>query len=221
MMCDGRLFGPQIALLSANCSIQVAAVSQRWTIGEMAADILASAPPHFALAGLSMGGIIAMEVWRQAPERVTRLALLDTNPRAEVEAVAQGRAAQIARAQNGELAQMMRDSFIPKYVDQPGDHPKIVHTCLQMASALGPVAFEHQSIALRDRPDQCEALKAVNVPTLILCGENDRLCPIERHELLHALIGPSTLSIIPGVGHLSTLQAPHETNAALKEWLEV
>ena len=160
-----------------------------------------------------------MEMWRLAPERIDRLALLDTNPRAELSAVAEGRAAQIERAENGQLLDMMRDTFIPKYVDNPADHPAIVATCVEMAEAKGAAAFKSQSRALRDRPDQCETLKAVNVPTLIMCGENDQLCPIERHVMMHDLIKGSVLEIIPDAGHLPTLEKPTETNKALQNWL--
>lgn len=219
MMCDGRLFAPQIEAFSAQMNVQIAAVPSLYTITEIASELLVHAPPRFALCGLSMGGIIAMEMWRLAPERIEKLALLDTNPRAELAEVSEGRAAQIQRAANGQLVEMMQDTFIPKYVDTPAAHPAIVATCIDMAEAKGIDALKAQSLALRDRLDQCETLKTVNVPTLIMCGENDQLCPIERHVLMHDLIKGSVLEIIPNAGHLPTLEKPSETNKALQNWL--
>lgn len=220
-MCDARLFGPQLAGLSAKRSIQIPAISPLNDIGKIADEVLQNAPPKFALGGLSMGGIVAMEVWRKAPDRITRLALLDTNPRAELAEVANGRDAQMARAKAGELEHMMHEVFIPKYLTVPNEHPEIVKTCVDMAMAHGVENFVAQSLALRERPDQCEALKNVTVPTLVLCGRQDQLCPIERHELLADLIDDSRLVIVEDAGHLPTLEQPKATNAALLEWLEL
>jgi len=80
--------------------------------------------------------------------------------------------------------------------------------------------FIRQSAALRDRPDQQATLRSVRIPTLILCGAEDRLCPLEGHELMHRLVPDSTLSVIEGAGHLPTLERPETTNAALHRWLE-
>ena len=168
----------------------------------LAAEVLAHAPPRFALAGLSMGGIVAMEILAQAPERIERLALLDTNPRSELPEIQARRAPQIEAVQAGHLREVMRDEMKPNYLAEGPGRQAVLDLCMDMAMALGPDVFVNQSRALRDRPDRQDVLRAVNVPTLLLCGREDRLCPVERHELMHGLIPGSTLEIIEGAAHL-------------------
>ena len=189
------------------------------TVVQLAKDILNNAPPVFALAGLSMGGIVAMEVIRQAPDRVSRLALLDTNPRAELPQVARNRLPQIDAVRAGGLEKVMRDEMKPNYLVDGPDKPRILDLCMTMALTLGAGVFISQSRALATRPDQQETLKAIKVPTLILCGRDDIPCPVERHELMHGLVPDSTLVIIEGAGHLPVLEKPNQTNKALDAWL--
>jgi pimeloyl-ACP methyl ester carboxylesterase len=160
-----------------------------------------------------------MEVIRLAPARVTRLALLDTNPLAEPAERAAARDEQIGRAYKLGLSSVIRDEVKPQYLaDGPRVAP-ILDTCLAMAESLGIDTFVNQSRALQTRRDQCVALRNVAVPTLILCGEHDSLCPVERHRLMQSLVPGATLAIIPGAGHLPTLEQPALTNTALAEWL--
>jgi len=182
--------------------------------------LLRDAPPRFALAGLSMGGILAMEVLAQAPERVERLALLDTNPRAELPEVRASRKPQIARALNGGLARVMRDEMKPNYLARGPGKKAVLDLCLDMALSLGPGVFARQSRALRDRPDRQATLAAFRGPALVLMGAEDRLCPRDRHDLMHALMPQSRLVMVEGAGHLPTLERPMETTAALRRWLE-
>lgn len=220
MMCDARLFGPQIEALSDDCDILTGDIGGAAHMSELAEIVLKSAPQHFALAGLSMGGIVAMEIIRQAPERVSRLALMDTNPRAERPEVKARRAPQIEAVRTGDLRRVMREELKPNYLVESPRKPAILDLCMKMALALGPEVFERQSIALRDRPDQQETLRGVTVPTLVLCGRHDALCPVERHELMHALVPASDLVIVEEAGHLPTLERPEATTAALKRWLD-
>ena len=221
MMCDARLYGPQIAALSGRLPLHLAPITNHATVEALAADVLDKAPLRFALAGLSMGGIVAMEIARQAPDRVERLALLDTNPRAELEEVKQRREPQIDKVRSGGLREVMRDELKPNYLANGPLRQDVLEVCMAMALDLGPEIFERQSRALQTRPDQQETLKALKVPTLILMGKEDRLCPLERHELMHTLIEGSDLSIIEQAGHLPTLEQPEAVNAALKTWLEI
>lgn len=220
MMCDARLFLPQISALSADRAVMVAPIGRADTMAELARAVLVTAPPRFALAGLSMGGIVAMEVVRQAPERVTRLALLDTNPLAEAEAVKQRRTPQMEAAKAGRLRDVMRDEMKPNYLVDSPRKPAILDLCMDMAEALGPRVFVNQSIALRDRPDQQDTLRAFLGPALVLCGRHDALCPVARHDLMHALLPGSRLEIVEDAGHLTTLEQPEITTAALSRWLE-
>ena len=219
-MCDARLFQPQIDALSGNYSIHLAPITAHETINKLAMAVLDNAPPTFAMAGLSMGGIVAMEIFHLAPDRVNGLALLDTNPRAEHEAVKKSREPQIERVKNGELFEVMRDELKPRYLAETPNKPATLNLCMTMALDLGPDVFERQSRALQTRPDQCETLRKVSVPTLIVHGEHDQLCPRERHELMRELITDSAFVTIKNAGHMPTLEQPAATNAALIEWLE-
>ncbi len=167
-----------------------------------------------------MGGIVAMEVLRQAPDRVERIALLDTNPLAETEAAKARRGPQIEAVREGRLAEIMRDEMKPNYLaDGPGK-AEILDLCMEMALGLGPEVFARQSRALMTRRDQTGTLRATRVPTLALCGCADTLCPVERHELIAGLVPGAVLEIVEGAGHLPTLEQPDVTNAALARWLE-
>lgn len=219
MMCDARLFAPQIAAFSRQRAVHVAPILGD-TIETAATLILKDAPPDFALCGLSMGGIVAMEILRQAPERVTRLALLDTNPRAEASEVQAHRLPQIEKVQSGHLIEVMRDEMKPRYLTDGPNREAILNLCMDMAKSLGPDAFVNQSRALAHRPDQTETLRKSDVPALVLCGRDDGLCPVHRHELMHNLLRNSRLEIIENAGHLPTLEQPEQTTAALSRWLE-
>lgn len=220
MMCDARLFAPQIAAFSAHMPVMVMPLSGARTVQDLARDILDHAPATFALAGLSMGGIVAMEVIRQAPERITRLALLDTNPKAERAEVSANRERQKQLVRAGQLRAVMRDEMKPNYLTDGPRKQAILDLCADMAEGIGPQGFLSQSEALAARPDQCATLRAVTVPTLVLCGREDALCPVERHELMHALVPHSELVIIEGAGHLPTLEQPEQTNEALRQWMQ-
>lgn len=219
MMCDARLYAPQIAALSAEFAVMAAPACRHPTMAALAGAMLEIAPPRFALAGLSMGGILAMEVLRQAPERVLGLALLDTNPLAEDEKVKERRAPQIDAVRAGGLDQVMSRQMIPNYLPEGSDRDDIRQLAMDMARALGPEVFVNQSLALRDRPDQRDTLRAYRGPSLVMCGAQDRLCPIHRHELMHDLLPNSELVILPEAAHLPTLEKPAQTTVALRNWL--
>ena len=191
------------------------------SISALADNILSNTPRHFALAGLSMGGIVAMEVIRQAPERVTRLALMDTNPLAEPGDRTAVREAQIAHVGEGKLRQVMRDEMKPLYLTEGPHKSAILELCMDMAEALGADVFISQSRALQKRIDQSDTLRGVRVPTLVLCGAEDRLCPLERHQLMRDLIPNAEMVVIKDAAHLPTLEKPELTNIALNDWLNI
>ena len=220
MMCDERLFAPQISELSKQREVHFVQISDYETITELATDVLNNAPPVFALAGLSMGGIVAMEVLSQAADRVERLALLDTNPLAELSDVAKRRGPQINAVKNGQLKEIIRDEMKPNYLFDGVKKTETLKLCMDMALDIGPDAFIRQSIALRDRVDQKNTLRKYKRPALVLCGRHDVLCPLERHELMHTLLENSKLEIIEDAGHLPTLEQPKITTIALASWLE-
>ncbi|WP_435138259.1 alpha/beta fold hydrolase [Pseudopelagicola sp. nBUS_19] len=220
MMCDARLFAPQIAAFSGRRTLVFAPITGRASLEDLAKDVLANAPKRFALAGLSMGGIVAMEVLRQEPERIERIALMDTNPLAEANQIKARRLPQMIKVRDGALGSVMRDEMKPHYLSDTPQRESILNICMEMALDLGPSVFLEQSHALMDRPDQSGTLRSVEVPALILCGREDALCPVSRHELMAQLIPNAQLEIIEGAGHLPTLEQPDLTNAALTRWLE-
>lgn len=217
MMCDARMWGGLPAALHPRQVIHAVPMNGE-TMEEIAAAILAEVPDRFALAGLSLGGIVAMEMLAQAPDRIARLALLDTNPLAERPEVQARRQPQIDRALAGELAGVMRDDMKPNYLAAATDGA-VLDLCMEMALSLGPEVFRRQSLALRNRQDRTAALAAFTGPALVLMGAQDRLCPRDRHDLMHRLMPQSRLVVVQDAGHLPPLERPAETHLALKEWL--
>lgn len=217
MMCDWRLFAHQIAALPDYISHD-ATLSAHDNIADMATEILRDAPPIFNLVGLSMGGIVAMEIVRVAPERIQNLVLMDTNPLAEETAIAARRDGQIARAREGQLHAMMRDEMKPLYVK--GDQKAILNLCMDMAKTLGADTFINQSKALQVRRDYCDTLRGYNGRTLIMHGADDRLCPPERHQMMHDIMPNSQYISIPKAGHLPTLEQPKTVNKALLDFFK-
>ena len=219
MMCDARLFAPQAAVLERDRQVTVAAIEGADRVEALADAVLAEAPERFALVGLSMGGIVAMEVVRRAPERVERLGLLDTNHRAEAPHVSERRERQIEAVRAGRLHEVLRDEMKPHYLAPGPGREAVLDLVMEMAEALGPDVFERQSRALAARPDQTEALRGVTCPTLVLCGRHDALCPLERHEEMTRLVPGARLEIVEEAGHLPTLERPDETSALLRGFL--
>ena len=219
LMCDARLFGPQIAELSSEFSIMVSPVTRGERIEEIASGLLDELPARFALAGLSMGGIVAMELLRRAPDRVSRLALLDTTPLAETPQAAAAREPQIVKARAGRLHEVIRDEMLPHYLGPGPFRNEISELVLDMADALGPDTFVRQSRALQRRRDQQGTLRKCRAPTLVLCGAHDALCPVKRHTFMAELIHGAELRVLDSAGHLPTLEAPAETTQALRDWM--
>jgi len=219
MMCDARLFGPQIAELSSEMPVMVAPVSQGERIEEIASNLLGALPARFALAGLSMGGIVAMEILRRAPDRVSRLALMDTSPLAETPVVAANREPQIVKVRSGRLIEVMRDEMKPNYLAPGPQRADVLALVMDMAEVLGPEVFIRQSRALQRRRDQQVTLRKCRVPTLVMCGAHDALCPVKRHIFMAELIPGAELRVIEGAGHLPTLETPEEATAALRDWM--
>ena len=219
MMGDARHFSPQIAAFSSQRPVHIAPITGAETVEDAADQVLAHAPPRFALAGLALGGIVAMEIMRRDPERATRLALIATNPLSETPGIAATREPRMARARAGKIEEVIREEFQPDYFAPGPGRVAALNTLLEMARTVGPEVFIRQSRMLQRRPDQQRTLRGVRVPTLVLGGRHDTLCPVRRHELMAELIPGATLEIIEEAGHLPTLEAPDATTAALSRWL--
>ena len=220
MMCDARLFGPQLADLSRDRAVMVASIAGADDVGALAEAVLAAAPSRFALVGLSMGGIVAMEVARRAPGRVERMALMDTSHLPESDRAAALRRSQMEAVREGGLREVMAERLFPSYLAPGSERPDLLALVLDMAQAFGPAAFERQARALMTRPDQAETLRGLSAPTLLLCGRHDALCPVARHEAMAALLPDARLSVVEEAGHLPTLEAPEITTRALRDFLD-
>jgi pimeloyl-ACP methyl ester carboxylesterase len=160
-----------------------------------------------------------MEICAQAPKRIEKLALIDTNPLAELEEVKLKREPQISDALSGKLINVIRDEMKPNYLANSDNQDIILNICMDMALSLGPKVFINQSRALQGRSDQQNNLTVLDIPVLIMCGSEDKLCSIEKHELMHNIISNSELKIINNAGHMPTLEQPNETTEVLKKWL--
>ena len=165
-----------------------------------------------------MGGILAFEIWRQAPQRVTHMALLDTNPHAEKASRKSRRLEEIGQAAAGGLRELATEQLKPLYLAEAHrDDQELLDTLLDLAMDLGPEIFRSQSLALRDRVDSAPTLPTIDCPVLVACGEEDKLCPVEYHTFMAEKIPNATLAIIENCGHLSTLEQPEIVTGLLLE----
>ncbi|WP_371037932.1 alpha/beta fold hydrolase [Rhodosalinus sp. FB01] len=218
-MCDARLFLPQITALGRDRPVTVAPLAGGERVEEIASHLLPQLPQRFALGGLGLGGMVAMEILRRAPDRVARLALMDTEPLAETPAQAGERDPLIVRARSGALDAAVAEVIRPDHLAPGPGRFEVMATLAEMARGLGVEAFTRQIRALQRRRDQQATLRRCEVPTLLLCGAEDTLMPVKRHVFLAELIPGATLRIIDGAGHLPPLEVPEDTTEALSEWL--
>ena len=220
LLDSARLYAEQLPALWRLGPVMVADHTRDVSMAGIARRILCGAPPHFALAGLSMGGYVTFEILRQAPERVARLALLDTTARPDTPEQSAARRAQMALAAEGRLTEVLDASF-PRLVHHARRHDAALRRVLDlMAEEVGAAAFIRQQRANMERADSRPMLGSIRVPTLILVGEGDELTPPDRAaEMARAIPGAREVRV-PDCGHLSTLERPHEVTRALLDWLE-
>jgi pimeloyl-ACP methyl ester carboxylesterase len=215
-----RFYEPVIAALWRFGPVTIADHTRDDSMAAIARRILASAPPRFALAGHSMGGYVALEVMRQAPDRVAKLALLDTAARADTPEQTERRRQQIAIAAGGKM-QAIVDLQFPNLV-----HPArrsdaaLRRACDLMAEETGAQAFIRQQNAIIGRPDSRPSLAAIRCPTMILVGEQDAVTPLERSQEMAAAIAGARLVVVPECGHMCVLEQPARVAAELLAWLD-
>ena len=172
------------------------------SVSAIAKRILADAPPRFSLVGLSMGGYISLEILRQAPGRVAKLALLDTSARPDAPEQSEGRRATIALARSGRFGEIA-DMLYPRVVDKSRYNDAALKQIVRtMAQEVGPDAFVRQQTAIMTRPDSRPGLTSIRCPALVLVGESDAITPVEVASELAAGIAGSRLIKVPGSGHL-------------------
>lgn len=219
MMCDARVYQHQLQHLSRNRAVTVAPITTGERVEEIASGLLDQLPHRFALAGLSMGGIVAMEIIRRAPERVARLCLMDTEALADTPQIAAAREPMIVGARAGRLDEVMQEAMRPEFLAPGPGRMEVLDCVYAMARDLGGELFVRQSRALQRRPDQQGTLRKIKVPTMILCGAHDGLTPVKRHTFMAELIPNAELRIIEDAGHLPTLETPETVTEALQHWL--
>ena len=219
LLCTGDLFAAQIAHFAGKHHCQVADHTTADTLEGIAAAILAAAPERFVLAGLSMGGYIAFEMLRAAPERITRLALLDTNARADRPEQFKQRRVLMGAAQT--IGVRAVQGMLLRYLIHKDrlDDRALTSRVLLMADGIGVNAFIRQQQAIMGRPDNRPFLAEIKCPTVIVVGNEDALTPVKVSEEMHAGLPGSILEVIPHCGHLATMEAPEAVNAILDAWL--
>lgn len=222
LLCDERLWRHQVERLTDLAYPVIADVTKGASVSEMARAVFLAAPPagRFALAGLSMGGYVALEILRVAPERVAGLALLDTSARPDTTEQTAARRELIELSKTGRFEEIPRGLFQKIVHPSRLDDAELADVVFGMAEAVGPEAFARQEEAIIGRPDSREDLPKVACPTLVLCGREDALTPVHLHEEIASLIPDSRLCVIENCGHLSTLERPVEVSAALRDWLK-
>jgi pimeloyl-ACP methyl ester carboxylesterase len=219
LLCDDALWSHQTRYLSEIADITVADLTGRDSVSALAADVLAKAPPRFALAGLSMGGYVALEIVRQAPERVVKLALIDTNARSDTDEQRRKRRGLMALADRGEF-RGVTPRLLPVLVhpDRTND-VELTGEVMAMAERVGRDAFLRQQKLIMDRPDSRPLLPSIASPTLVLCGRQDAISTVEMHAEMADAIPRSRLAVVEECGHLASLERPHATTALMRDWL--
>jgi pimeloyl-ACP methyl ester carboxylesterase len=218
LVCDAAVWRHQVAHLADVATISVPPVTQGDGIADMARIVLDDAPQKFALAGFSMGGYVALEMLRQQPERITRLALLDTSARADTPKKTEWRQAAIAACEGGEFNAVI-DSMLPMLLhpdQQNGPLPLFVR---EMVGRVGVEAFVRRHRAIGTRQDSRSMLKAAAQPVRSICGRQDGMSTIEEHIEIAGLAPHGRFSIIEDCGHMTILERPQAATTLLRDWL--
>jgi len=219
LLLDGDLWTAQVAALSDVADPVVVTLSACDSMEAMAEAVLAAVPGPFALAGLSMGGYAAFAVMRRAPERVTRLALLDTSPRPDTPERRAERVKLIAQARVGQF-KGISPRLLPNWIHPARmDDAALTGRVYAMAERIGRDGFIREVTAIMDRPDSRPLLPQIGCPTLVLCGRQDQSTPVELHLEMAAGIARARLIVIEECGHLSPMEKPDEVSRAMRAWL--
>lgn len=220
LLNDARLWAHQKAALAELATIAIGDLTQDEGLAALAERVLAMAPARFALAGLSMGGYVAQEIMRRAPERVERLALIDTTARPDTPEQTQRRQDAIAVTKSGGFDKIM-PTMLPNLVHP--DHlalERVGGLAKDMAKAVGPEAFIRQQNIIIHRPDSRPGLNRIACPTVVVVGRDDTLTPLDRAEEMAELIPNAKLVVIEECGHLSAIEQPQALSAVLRYWLQ-
>ena len=223
LLCDADLFTEQTKALQAAGYATVVAdfsAAHQESFDAMVIDALADLPDRFSLVALSMGGYAAMKVLELAPQRVERLALLDTNVRADTPEASARRRGLLELADKGNF-KGVTPRLLPLYLHKSRlDDTALTERVMRMAEGLGPEVFRRQQTAILNREDQRARLAGFHKPVLALCGREDQVTPLFLSEEIAELAPQGELVVIESCGHLSTMERPAEVNEALRSWLQ-
>ena len=221
LLASARMYAAQIPPLWRVGPVTIADHTRADSMSAIAQDILRVAPARFALVGLSMGGYIAFEMLRQAPQRIAKVALLDTSARADAPEQSAMRRAQMSLAAQGRLAEVLEQQ-LPRLVGRARREDAALREVFKlMAEEVGAAAFIRQQTAIMGRTDSRPTLGDIRCPALVLVGAEDELTPPERAAEIAGGIAGARLVTVPQSGHVSTLEQPEEVTRALLEWLQV
>jgi pimeloyl-ACP methyl ester carboxylesterase len=218
LLNDQRLWEQQAEALSGQANVRIADLTRDNNVSDMAHRVLDEAPPRFSLAALSMGGYVALEIMRLAPQRVQRLALFDTMASPDSEERAANRRGLLELAERGRFIGVS-SQLLPRLIHQRWLGTPIADLVQQMATVVGKDGFIRQQQAILNRRDAVPLLSEIRVPTLIVVGDQDQLTPVAEAQLMHARIPGSRLVVLPECGHLPPLELPDRSTALLREWL--
>ncbi len=222
LLCDGTLFEDINQMMPSWVAPQCPTLASMPSMEELAQKVLQDAPQEFVLGGLSMGGILAFEVYRQAPDRVRGLVLMDTNAADEKPEVTQKRDALVSRALSGEFERITPDTLMTVLIHPSRLQDKALTERIEgMAINVGLEVFEAHAKALATRPDARPLLADIQVPTLVITGKQDLLCPIDNHLEMARHINDVALHVIPDCGHLSSMEVPEKVAQIISNWLEL
>jgi len=219
LLSDARAFAHQLQELSRTNAVMIAPPTCGERVEEIASQILSWAPSRFALCGMGLGGMVAMELIRRASDRITRLALVSTSPLADTPEVAAAREPHIIAARAGRWRDVLQHEINSTWMAPSTDKVDLVRQLTEMGDALGPEIYVKQARAMQRRKDQQATLRQIQQPTAVICGRHDGQYQLKRHEFLAALIPYAQLEIIEGAGYLPTMEAPEATTDALQRWI--
>lgn len=220
VLCDADVWQAQVDALRSRYDVRIVSFQQQASIEAMAQHVLADAPPVFHLAGHSMGGRVALEIYRQAPARVERLALLDTGFEGVSEGEAGRRAVLVDQANAQGIDSIAAAWGLPMLGPRSAQDPLLVQRVLDMVGRMSPEIYANQTTALLSRPDATGMLGQITCPTLILCGMQDAWSPPKRHEQMARMVANSHLTLIDDCGHMAMMEQPAQVLAALQAWLD-
>ncbi|MEQ8228670.1 MAG: alpha/beta fold hydrolase [Rhodospirillales bacterium] len=220
LLCDAELWRHQMETLGDLADMTVTDMTQDDDVEAMARRALDAAPDQFALCGLSMGGYAAQAVMRLAPERVTRLALLDTAPGPDTAERTAGRRDLMARAAGGDLEGVIDHHMTGFIAENRQDDAALTAKVRASARNVGADAYQRQQTAIINRPDNRPNLAAISCPTLVLCGRLDVMTPPAVHEEMASAIPNAKLVVVENCGHLSPMERPEAVSAVLRYWLQ-